>query len=196
MKKILFLLILCISLTSCLTAKRYHTAQENDVQVQSSDGVTVSCRFVSEGELEDKYGTVNNPFTSKRFALTPLYCMVFEVEIKNETGLTLRYDSREVDLFFGEKSSRPAGELDMEDKIDNDGDNSGTERHRQLRLFKKTCYPVVMTLDPGKTVKKYVLFINNFRERGECTLQLPILYAGGSVADEFSFTYNIEKKRK
>ena len=196
MRKILVLLVLCITFSGCLTSKRYHMAEDNTKQVQSKDGITVSCEFLDEGDMAEKYGTVNNPFTAKRFALTPLYCMVFDVEIKNETKMSIKYDAREVDLFFGEKSSRPAGEMDMKDKIENDGETTGTERFRQERLMKKVTYPVVLTIGPGETVKKYVLFINNFRERGECTLQLPLLYSGGSIADEFTFTYNIEKKRK
>ena len=57
-------------------------------------------------------------------------------------------------------------------------------------------YNNVVRVRPGESYKGYIVFRNNFRQRGDCTLNLPLLYNNGNVAEEFEFNYQLTKKRQ
>ena len=57
-------------------------------------------------------------------------------------------------------------------------------------------YKNIVRIAPGESYKRYVVFINNFRARGEVILDMPLVYQNGNVAEEFEFTYNMVKKSK
>ena len=196
MRKILLLLVVCIGFSGCLANKKIHQV-ENDARIEKEqNGITVICEYLDEDHLRKRHGFDNNPYIDKAFALTPVYSLVFEVEIKNNTGMMIKYDSREVDLFFGEKSTRPASINDMEDKINEDSEVKGSVKLNQLRTAKNTMYKNIVRIAPGESYKRYVVFINNFRARGEVILDMPLVYQNGNVAEEFEFTYNMVKKSK
>jgi len=196
MKKLLLLLVVCIGFSGCLANKKIHQV-ESDARIEKEQGgVAVVCEYLNEEQLQKRHGIENNPYIDKAFAITPVYSLVFEVEIKNNTGMMIKYDSREVDLFFGEKSSRPASLDDMEDKINEDSEVKGAVKLNQLRTARSTMYKNIVRIAPGESYKHYVVFINNFRARGDVILDMPLLYQNGNVAEEFEFTYNMVKKSK
>ena len=85
MKKILFLFIVCICFSSCFTTKKYHVAENNAKQTLEQNGITVICEYLDEGKLMKRHGRGDdNPYIAREFALTPVYSLVFEVEIKNK----------------------------------------------------------------------------------------------------------------
>ena len=196
MRKLLFLLIVCISFSGCFSTKKYHVAENDSKQIQEKNGITVICEYLDEGVLIKRHGREDNPYIDKEFVLTPVYSLVFEVEVKNKTSMVVKYDSRETELFFGEKATRAAVLSDIESKLDDEKNTKGTSRLTQLRLASKTMYRNIVRIRPGESYKAYVVFINNFRQRGECVLNFPLLYNNGNVAEEFEFNYQLAKKKK
>ena len=196
MRKILLLLIICLSSSGCLSTKKYHIAQDNTVQTQEKNGITVVCHYLDEGELIKRHGKNDNPYIDKEFALTPVYSLVFEVEIKNKTSMMIKYDSRETEISFGERTARAAVIGDIESRLDEEKNTKGSSKLAQIRLAKKTMYRNIVRIQPGESYKAYVVFINNFRQRGECFMNLPLMYSSGNVAEEFDFTYQLAKSRK
>lgn len=195
MRKLLFLLIVCISFSGCFSTKKYHVAENDIKQIQEKNGITVICEYLDEGVLMKRHGREDNPYIDKEFVLTPVYSLVFEVEVKNKTSMVVKYDSRETELFFGEKSTRAAVLSDIESKLDDEKNTKGTSRLTQLRLASKTMYRNIVRIRPGESYKAYVVFINNFRQRGDCILNFPLLYNSGNVAEEFEFNYQLAKKK-
>lgn len=195
MRKLLFLLIVCISFSGCFSTKKYHVAENDSKQIQEKNGITVICEYLDEGVLIKRHGREDNPYIDKEFVLTPVYSLVFEVEVKNKTSMVVKYDSRETELFFGEKATRAAVLSDIESKLDDEKNTKGTSRLTQLRLASKTMYRNIVRIRPGESYKAYVVFINNFRQRGECVLNFPLLYNSGNVAEEFEFNYQLAKKK-
>ena len=196
MRKILFLLIVCISFSGCLSTKKYHVAENDIKQTKEQNGITVICEYLDEGELIKRHGREDNPYIDKEWALTPVYSLVFEVEVKNKTSMAVKYDCRQTELFFGEKSTRAAVVGDIESKLEDEKNTKGASKLAQVRLAKKTMYRNIVRIRPGESYKAYVVFINNFRQRGECVLNFPLLYNNGNVAEEFEFTYQLAKKKK
>ena len=191
----MFLLIVCISFSGCFSTKKYHVAENDSKQIQEKNGITVICEYLDEGVLIKRHGREDNPYIDKEFVLTPVYSLVFEVEVKNKTSMVVKYDSRETELFFGEKATRAAVLSDIESKLDDEKNTKGTSRLTQLRLASKTMYRNIVRIRPGESYKAYVVFINNFRQRGECVLNFPLLYNSGNVAEEFEFNYQLAKKK-
>ena len=191
----MFLLIVCISFSGCFSTKKYHVAENDSKQIQEKNGITVICEYLDEGVLMKRHGREDNPYIDKEFVLTPVYSLVFEVEVKNKTSMVVKYDSRETELFFGEKSTRAAVLSDIESKLDDEKNTKGTSRLTQLRLASKTMYRNIVRIRPGESYKAYVVFINNFRQRGDCILNFPLLYNSGNVAEEFEFNYQLAKKK-
>lgn len=196
MRKLLFLLVVCISFSGCLSTKKYHVAENDVKQIQEKNGITVICEYLDEGDLIKRHGREDNPFIDKEWALTPVYSLVFEVEVKNKTSMAVKYDCRQTELFFGEKSTRAAVVGDIESKMEDEKNTKGSSKLAQVRLAKKTMYRNIVRIRPGESYKAYVVFINNFRQRGECVLNFPLLYNSGNVAEEFEFTYQLAKKKK
>ena len=191
----MLLLIVCISFSGCLSTKKYHVVEDNSRQVQEKEGITVICEYLDEGDLVKRHGRENNPFIDKEFVLTPVYSLVFEVEIRNNTSMMVKYDSRETELIFADRSTRAAVASDIESKLDEEKNTKGSSKLAQLRLARKVLYKNIVRLQPGESYKNYIVFINNFRQRGECTLDLPLMYNSGNVAEEFEFTYQLAKAR-
>ena len=196
MRKLLFLLIVCIGFSGCLSTKKYHVAENDIKQTKEQNGITVICEYLDEGELIKRHGREDNPYIDKEWALTPVYSLVFEVEVKNKTSMAVKYDCRQTELFFGEKSTRAAGVGDIESKLEDEKNTKGASKLAQVRLAKKTMYRNIVRIRPGESYKAYVVFINNIRQRGECVLNFPLLYNNGNVAEEFEFTYQLAKKKK
>ena len=196
MKKLLLLLIVCISFSGCLSTKKYHVAENNAKQTLEQNGITVICEYLDEGKLVKRHGRDDNPYIDKEFALTPVYSLVFEVEIRNKTSMVVKYDSRETELYFGEKSTRASVVSDIESRLEDEKNTKGSSKLAQVRLAKKTMYRNIVRIRPGESYKAYVVFINNFRQRGECVFDLPLLYNSGNVAEEFEFTYQLAKKKQ
>jgi len=196
MRKLLFLLVVCISFSGCLSTKKYHVAENDVKQIQEKNGITVICEYLDEGDLIKRHGREDNPFIDKEWALTPVYSLVFEVEVKNKTSMAVKYDCRQTELFFGEKSTLAAVVGDIESKMEDEKNTKGSSKLAQVRLAKKTMYRNIVRIRPGESYKAYVVFINNFRQRGECVLNFPLLYNSGNVAEEFEFTYQLAKKKK
>ncbi len=195
MKKLLLLLIVCISFSGCLSTKKYHVAENDIKQIQEKNGITVICEYLDEGVLVKRHGRQDNPYIGKEFALTPVYSLVFEVEIKNNTSMAIKYDSRATELLYGERSTRAAVVGDIESRMEDEKNTKGSSKLAQVRLAKKTMYRNIVRVRPGESYKAYVVFINNFRQRGECLFDLPLLYNNGNVAEEFEFTYQLAKKK-
>ena len=197
MRKLLLLLIICLCFSSCFTTKKYHRVKDNARQVEEKNGITVVCEYLDEGQLVKRHGRENNPFIDKEFTLTPVYSLVFEVEIKNKTSMMVKYDSRETELLFGDKATRAAVVSDIESKLDEvrNTTTKGSTKLAQLRLARKVMYRNIVKVQPGESYKGYVVFINNFRQRGECTLDLPLMYNSGNVAEEFEFNYTLAKTK-
>lgn len=196
MRKLLFLLIVCIGFSGCLSTKKYHVAENDIKQTKEQNGITVICEYLDEGDLIKRHGREDNPYIDKEWALTPVYSLVFEVEVKNKTSMAVKYDCRQTELFFGEKSTRAAVVGDIESKLEDEKNTKGSSKLAQIRLAKKTMYRNIVRIRPGESYKAYVVFINNFRQRGECVLNFPLLYNNGNVAEEFEFTYQLAKKKK
>ncbi|MBR4796272.1 MAG: hypothetical protein IK040_01095 [Spirochaetia bacterium] len=196
MRKLLFLLIVCIGFSGCLSTKKYHVAENDIKQTKEQNGITVICEYLDEGDLIKRHGREDNPYIDKEWALTPVYSLVFEVEVKNKTSMAVKYDCRQTELFFGEKSTRAAVVGDIESKLEDEKNTKGASKLAQVRLAKKTMYRNIVRIRPGESYKAYVVFINNFRQRGECVLNFPLLYNNGNVAEEFEFTYQLAKKKK
>lgn len=196
MRKLLFLLIVCIGFSGCLSTKKYHVAENDIKQTKEQNGITVICEYLDEGELIKRHGREDNPYIDKEWALTPVYSLVFEVEVKNKTSMAVKYDCRQTELFFGEKSTRAAVVGDIESKLEDEKNTKGASKLAQVRLAKKTMYRNIVRIRPGESYKAYVVFINNFRQRGECVLNFPLLYNNGNVAEEFEFNYQLAKKKK
>ena len=195
MKKLLLILIVCISFSSCFTTKKYHVAQNDAKQVKEQNGITVISEYLNESQLAKRHGREDNPFIDKEFALTPVYSLVFEVEIKNKTSMLVKYDSRETELIFSDKATRAAVVSDIESKLDEEKNTKGSSKLAQLRLARKVMYRNVVRIKPGESYKAYIVFINNFRQRGDVTFELPLLYNNGNVAEEFVFNYQLAKTK-
>ena len=195
MKKLLLLLIVCISFSSCFTTKKYHVAQNDAKQVKEQNGITVISEYLDEGQLVKRHGREDNPFIDKDFVLTPVYSLVFEVEIKNKTSMLVKYDSRETELIFSDRATRAAVVSDIESKLDEEKNTKGASKLAQLRLAKKTMYRNIVRIKPGESYKAYIVFINNFRQRGDVTFELPLMYNNGNVAEEFVFNYQLAKTK-
>lgn len=195
MKKILFLLIVCISFSGCLSTKKYHVAQNDARQVQEKNGITVISEYLDEGQLVKRHGRNDNPFIDKEFALTPVYSLVFEVEIKNNTSMMVKYDSRETELIFSDRATRAAVVSDIESRLDEEKNTKGSSKLAQLRFARKVMYRNIVRIQPGEKYKAYIVFINNFRQRGDVTFELPLLYNSGNVAEEFVFNYTLAKTK-
>ena len=197
MRKILLLLIVCISFSGCLSTKKYHVAENDPKQTLEQNGITVICEYLDEGVLMKRHGRgEDNPYIDKEFVLTPVYSLVFEVEVKNKTSMVVKYDSRETELYFGERATRAAVVSDIESALQDERNIKGSDKLAQVRLAKKTMYRNIVRIRPGESYKGYIVFRNNFRQRGECILHLPLLYNSGNVAEEFEFTYQLAKKRQ
>ncbi len=196
MKKLLLVLIVCLSFSSCLSTKKYHVAEDDSRQIQEKNGITVICEYLDEGTLMKRHGKNDNPFIAKDFVLTPVYSLVFEVEIKNKTSMMVKYDSRETEVIFSERSARAAVVSDIESKLEDEKNIKGSSKLAQIRLARKVMYRNIVRIQPGESYKGYVVFINNFRQRGECSVDLPLMYSSGNVAEEFQFTYKLAKSRK
>ena len=192
----MFLLIVCIGFSGCLSTKKYHVAENDIKQTKEQNGITVICEYLDEGDLIKRHGREDNPYIDKEWALTPVYSLVFEVEVKNKTSMAVKYDCRQTELFFGEKSTRAAVVGDIESKLEDEKNTKGASKLAQVRLAKKTMYRNIVRIRPGESYKAYVVFINNFRQRGECVLNFPLLYNNGNVAEEFEFNYQLAKKKK
>ena len=195
MKKILFLLIVCISFSGCLSTKKYHVAQNDARQFQEKNGITVISEYLDEGQLVKRHGRNDNPFIDKEFALTPVYSLVFEVEIKNNTSTMVKYDSRETELIFSDRATRAAVVSDIESRLDEEKNTKGSSKLAQLRFERKVMYRNIVRIQPGEKYKAYIVFINNFRQRGDVTFELPLLYNSGNVAEEFVFNYTLAKTK-
>ena len=189
-------MIVCIGFSGCLSTKKYHVAENDIKQTKEQNGITVICEYLDEGDLIKRHGREDNPYIDKEWALTPVYSLVFEVEVKNKTSMAVKYDCRQTELFFGEKSTRAAVVGDIESKLEDEKNTKGSSKLAQIRLAKKTMYRNIVRIRPGESYKAYVVFINNFRQRGECVLNFPLLYNNGNVAEEFEFTYQLAKKKK
>ena len=195
MKKLLLILIVCIGFSGCLSTKKYHMAENNKKQTQEKNGITVICEYLDEGDLVKRHGRDDNPYIDKDFALTPVYSLVFEVEIKNKTSMLVKYDSRETELYFGERATRAAVASDIETKMEDEKNTKGSSKLAQIRLAKKTMYRNIVRIKPGDSYKAYIVFINNFRQRGDCSFNLPLMYNSGNVAEEFEFNYQLAKSK-
>ena len=196
MRKLLFLLIVCISFSSCITSKKYHVAENDIKQTQEKNGITVISEYLSEGDLVKRHGSGDdNPFIAREFVITPVYSLVFEVEIRNKTSMAVKYDSRETELYFGEKATRAAVVSDIETNNEDEKYLKGSDKLARIRLAKKTMYKNIVRIRPGESYKGYIVFRNNFRQRGECLFQLPLMYNSGNLAEEFEFNYKLTKKK-
>ncbi|MBQ6674445.1 MAG: hypothetical protein IJM77_07510 [Spirochaetia bacterium] len=197
MKKLLVLIIVCLSFSSCLATKKYHVVDNDKKQIQEKNGITVVCEYLDEGDLAKRHGRGDdNLYIDREWVLTPVYSLVFEVEIKNKTSMAVKYDSRETELYFGEKATRAAVVSDFETRLEDQKNTKGSDKLAQIRLAKKTMYRNIVRVRPGESYKGYIVFTNNFRQRGECIMHLPLLYNSGNVAEEFEFTYQISKKKQ
>ena len=172
-------------------------AENDPKQTLEQNGITVICESLDEGVLMKRHGRgEDNPYIDKEFVLTPVYSLVFEVEVKNKTSMVVKYDSRETELYFGERSTRAAVVSDIESALLDEKNIKGSDKLAQVRVAKKTMYRNIVRIRPGESYKGYIVFRNNFRQRGECVLHLPLLFNSGNVAEEFEFTYQLAKKRQ
>ena len=85
---------------------------------------------------------------------------------------------------------------DLDTNLEDEKYLKGSDKLARIRLAKKTMYNNVVRVRPGESYKGYIVFRNNFRQRGDCTLNLPLLYNNGNVAEEFEFNYQLTKKRQ
>ena len=97
------------------------------------------------------------------------------------------------ELIFADRATRAAVVSDIESKLDEEKNTKGSSKLAQIRLARKVMYRNVVRIKPGESYKAYIVFINNFRQRGDVTFELPLLYNNGNVAEEFVFKYQLAK---
>ena len=99
MRKLLFLLIVCIGFSGCLSTKKYHVAENDIKQTKEQNGITVICEYLDEGDLIKRHGREDNPYIDKEWALTPVYSLAhtsFPVRSYSRTKLAPEQHTRYV----------------------------------------------------------------------------------------------------
>ncbi len=186
--------ILLLMLSSCTITKKYHITDSSLIQEDEHDGIKVKCEYLDRQEIIKRHGAKNNPFLAPPMIITPHPAIIFELTITNMEETAVKLDIRDIDLYYNDKSYMPMSQSDMEIKIDDD-EIKGFYKNKQRKMAEKKMLSNVETI-PGMSEKKgYLVFMRNFKKKGNAELVLLFRTQDDMEAGEFTFNYDFYMKR-
>ena len=194
MKKILLIFIIFFSLLiiGCVTPK-YHESESSIVQSDDINDIEVKCRFLSHNDIINIHGFKHNPFVDPPIVLTPKPVLVFELTIQNREEAPIKLDIRDIEFFYNDKSYKPLSKVQIEDKINEFGDN-GMDKAKQKRIASAYMLGDIKKIEGNSTVKGYLVFMGGFKDKGSSELYLPFKTVDSYEAGNFTFYYDFRRK--
>lgn len=194
-KNLLFAVLFVFSalLVSCQFTSPYLAAQGPVAQVAEGNDITVKCTYLDPVAIEARHGYRYNPFFAPELSFTPQKMLVFELEITNTDSAPVKLDIRDINLYYNDKAYRPMSTVQMEKKIDDYAESQS--RIREKRVARTYMYENIETIEGNSVKAKYLVFMANFKDKGDVELDLPLKTPDNFDAGEFTFKYSFKLTR-
>jgi len=191
-----FLLTIILLISSCDTIRPYLSAKELPLQTAEKNGIAVECLYLNYNDIENKHGWKANPFLPPDLGFTPKQMIVFDLKITNKENAPVILNSKYVSLHYGDKTYSPMSKVDMDMKIE----EWATDRAYILpenRIAKQYMLPAIATINEGKTVTGYYVFMGGFAGKNMPTeLVLSFTTPAGKEAADITFAYTLTLNKK
>jgi hypothetical protein len=184
---------LLLGLAGCRSTTYTWEKESLPAQSAAGEGYALTLRFVSEAELEERYGRRDNPFLTVRDRLMAKRTLVFELEAATERELSLV--SHRIELVLGGKAVPPSNQfrlIEYRRLMTRGGrEKDDSDLRAEEQLIRAEVLPNSLDLPAGKTTRKLVVFVANLSHYGRAELYVPLFDAGGReiAAERFDFEF-------
>jgi len=178
-------------LANCSTDR--FTIQSIDMQPQSQTmyDTTITMKYTNEEELEERFGTMNNPFISPPSAMGLNRIMVFDVQLASTMHIVVQL--KRVELQFGGKNKNPMNRFHLsqfwENKIRESESHRGWNSSKTKKVVNQNVLPNELTVTPGPASDGFLVFMGRFPNYGTATVYLPVFSEDGKTIHNFTFHF-------
>jgi hypothetical protein len=178
-------------LANCSTDR--FTIQSKDMQPlsQTMNDTTIRMKFTNEEELEERFGTKNNPFISPPSALGLNRIMVFDVQLASTMHIVVQL--KRVELQFGGKNKPPINRFHLsqfwENRIRESESLRGWNSSKTKKVVNQNVLPNELTVTPGPASEGLLVFMGRFPNYGTATVYLPVFNEDGKPVTNFKFDF-------
>jgi hypothetical protein len=182
---------LLLSLAGCQSTTYAWETEAMPAVSAAGEGYALTLRYLSEAELEARYGRRDNPFLTVKDRLLAKRTLVFELEAEAERELSLTSDS--IELAIGGKTVSPTNQfhlLEYRKLMTGAGrDKEDVDLQDQQRLIQREVLPNSLDLSAGEQARKLVVFVANLSRYGQAQLYIPLFAADGREIETLSFSF-------
>jgi hypothetical protein len=184
---------LLLGLAGCQSTTYAWEKEGLPAQSAAGEGYALTVRFVSEAELEARYGSRDNPFLTVRDRLMAKRTLVFELEAAAERELSLA--SEGIELTIGGKTVPPTNQFHLREyrrlMTGAGAEKDDVDLQKEERLIRIEVLPNTLELRPGDKARKLIVFVANLSRYGDAELYVPLFDAAGReiATERFDFTF-------
>jgi hypothetical protein len=189
-KPILLLTILAFLtaiLSGCGTTRQAIQAPSEPTVKTEKEGINLSLRYIDDGELKNDFGTGANPFLTEYYRLTFRRILVYELTLRNQSGIPVELELSRCELDYGDKITGATNRFQLFnywESLDDDPRISAKKK----KTIERWVLPNRATVGDGSTLFGYLVFMGNLPRQGEVTVRVPVFRQGGSPS--FDLRYN------
>jgi hypothetical protein len=189
--------IVSFALFGCSTGTRVLKSDQVLIEHEGNLGLSISLRHVSDREIDEKFGTKNNPFMPPPALLSEKQFLIFELSIEPEPFFNgpFTLNSKDIEIQFGGINVNPKNQFllsrywahELQHEIP-DTRYRGWTMGKIDSVIDKNLLPNKVRVDRGAMLRKLVLFEGGFPRYGTATVYVPLL-KDGSLAKNFKFDF-------
>jgi len=177
-----------LALAACGTTRDAILSPAEALSRDEVEGVSAELRFLDDQFLKKQFGTEANPFLTEYYRISFRRILVFELNLRNQSGKRVELDLRRCELDYGAKQTPASSRSGLADHWE-----SMQEDRRYLaekdRIIERWVLPDRAVVADGATRYGYLVFLGNLPREGAATVHVPVFYEGGAANLRFKYNF-------
>jgi hypothetical protein len=180
--------VLAAILSACGTTRQAITSPAEPTIREENQGVSLTLRYIDDETLKKDFGTGSNPFLTQYYRMTFRRILVFELTLKNQSGLPVEVEATRCTLEYGAKEVEATNRFQLGNYWESLDDDPRVVK-RKKELIERWVLPNRARIPDGETQFGYLVFKGNLPREGEATVRVPVFREGGSISFDFRYTF-------
>jgi len=176
------------ALAGCGTTRNAITAPAEATRKVEKDGISLTLRYIDDAALKQDFGTGANPFLTEYYRLTFRRILVFELTLRNQSGVPVEVETTRCELDYGTKRIEAINRFQLGSYWESlDDDRRIVNKKRTL--IERWVLPNRARVADGGTLFGYLVFMGNLPRTGEAKVYVPVFREGGSLSFQADYSF-------
>jgi hypothetical protein len=182
------LALLAVMLLGCGTTRQAIQAPAEPTLKVEKEEIALTLRYIDDAALKEDFGTGANPFLTQYYRMSFRRILVFELTLKNQSGVPVELEATRCDLDYGAKEIEATNRFQLGNYWETLDDDPRII-DKKKKLIERWMLPNRATVGDGSSLFGYLVFKGNLPRQGEATVRVPVFRQGGSLSFDFRYTF-------